>query len=75
MNVRIGITNNSQPIVVNLDASTDREELEKRVHDALNGIASTLRLTDVNGRCLVVSSAHIAYLEFDPQDTSPIGFG
>lgn len=75
MNIRIGITNNSQPIVVNLDINTDREELEKRVHDALNGISSTLRLTDINGRYLVVSSAHIAYFEISPKDASHIGFG
>ena len=75
MELRIGIADNPQPIVVTLPDGTDRDDIKASVGAALSGEAAVLWLTDDKGREIAVASSRLTHVEMGPPGSNPIGFG
>lgn len=75
MNVRIGLTYSSKEIEVELPEDTKRDEVKRRIEEALKS-GDALWLTDRKGREIAVPADKIAYVELgSPSDDRRIGFG
>ena len=75
MDVRIGITQTTKELDIEMPEDTDAETVKADVASALADQA-TLWLTDRQGRQVGVPSEKIAYIEIGrPDDGRRIGFG
>jgi len=50
VDIRIGVTDNPQPIVLQLADDTDRDDLKARIDTAISGGEGVLWLTDDKGK-------------------------
>ena len=75
MDIRIGVTDNPQPIVLQLADDTDRDDLKARIDTAIRGGEGVLWLTDDKGKEVAVPAARLAFVELGPAGSNPIGFG
>ena len=75
MEVRIGIADTPQSVALHLADDTDHEELRAAVEDALRGETPVLRLSDTNGREVMVAASRITHVEIIPSGAHHIGFG
>ena len=75
MDIRIGVTDNPQPIVLQLADDTDRDDLKARIDTAISGGEGVLWLTDDKGKEVAVPAARLAFVELGPSGSNPIGFG
>ena len=75
MEIRIGISDSSQPVAVTLPSGTDHQTVKAAVDDSLRGAAKVLWLTDDQGREVAVASSRITHVEIGPPGSHPIGFG
>lgn len=76
MDVRIGVLHTMKEIDVELAPGTDRDEIRKRIDDALGDDDKVLWLTDRHGKEIAVPSERIAYVELGAAEEKPrIGFG
>ena len=57
MDIRIGVTDNPQPIVLQLADDTDRDDLKARIDTAISGGEGVLWLTDDKGKEVAVPAA------------------
>ncbi len=76
VDVRIGITQSTKELDVELDPATSRESLLEEINRVLATPDGVLWLTDKRGRRVAVPSARVAYVEVgaDAQDRR-VGFG
>jgi hypothetical protein len=75
MDVRIGISESSQVIEVEMDDGSDRDEFKSAVADAI-GKGSMLWVSDKKGKETGISGAKIAFVEVGTNDADRrIGFG
>ena len=75
MDIRIGVTDNPQPIVLQLADDTDRDDLKARIDTAISGGEGVLWLTDDKGKEVAVPAARLAFVELGLAGSNPIGFG
>lgn len=75
MELRIGISDASQPVTVVLPEDADRAELKASIESALRGKTALLWLTDDKGREIAVAATRITHVEIGPVGSKPIGFG
>ena len=75
MDIRIGVTDNPQPIVLQLADDTDRDDLKARIDTAISGGEGVLWLTDDKGKEVAGPAARLAVVELGPAGSNPIGFG
>lgn len=76
MDVRIGVTQVSREINIELADSVDRDALKAQADAALSGAVDTLWLTDKKGREIGVTASKIAYIEIGTTEGERrIGFG
>jgi len=76
VDVRIGVTNATKEIEIELAPDADREKIRKRIDEALADESRILWLTDKTGRDIAVQSSKIAYVELGgPDSERRIGFG
>ena len=76
MDVRIGVQHTMKEIEVELPADADRDAVLADVEAALADDDRVLRLTDKNGRDIMVPSGRIGYVEVSRKDSERrIGFG
>lgn len=76
MDVRIGVLHTPKEILIELDASVDREKLKATIDDALTEETRVLWLTDKKGRDVAVPVSKVAYIEVSSATADrPIGFG
>lgn len=76
MDVRIGVLHTMKEIDVELAPGSDRDEIRKRIDDALADDDGVLWLTDRHGKEIAVPSERIAYVELGAAEEKPrIGFG
>lgn len=72
MEVKIGVQNVAREIV--LDSAQTAEEVAALV-DAAVAAGGTLRLTDTNGRTIVVPTTVLGYVDAGGSDQRRVGFG
>lgn len=76
MDVRIGVLHTPKEILIELDASVDREKLKATIDDALTEESRVLWLTDKKGRDVAIPVSKVAYIEVSSATADrPIGFG
>lgn len=76
MDVRIGVTQVSREISIEMADTADREAIKSQADAALSGAVDVLWLTDRKGRDVGVAAAKIAYVEIGTPDSERrIGFG
>ncbi len=76
MDVRIGVTQATREINIELAEGVDRDEIKAKAEAALAGAVDVLWLTDKKGRDVGVAAAKIAYIEVGSSDSERrIGFG
>ena len=76
MDVRIGVTQVSREINIELADTADRDALKAQADAALSGAVDTLWLTDKKGREIGVTASKIAYIEIGTTEGERrIGFG
>jgi Protein of unknown function (DUF3107) len=76
VDVRIGITQATRELLVELPDDADRDALRDAITAALGGATDTFSLTDRRGREVLVPSAKIAYVEMGTGDSERrMGFG
>lgn len=75
MDIRIGVTDNPQPILLTLADDTDRDALKAQIDAAIAGGEGALWLTDDKGKEVAVPAARLAFVELGPAGSNPIGFG
>ena len=75
MEVRIGLVDTSQSVIVNLDSDIDPKDLKSTIEDALNGKNPVLCLTDSNSREVVIVASKITHVEIVPAGARTVGFG
>jgi len=76
VDVRIGVIHSLKEIEVDLADDIDRDELRKKVDEALGDDSRTLWFTDRSGREVAISGAKVAYVELGrPESERRIGFG
>ena len=77
MDIRIGVTQASREIAIEVDDDVKvRKALKASVESALKGEIDTLWITDKKGRDIAVPAAKIAYVEMGSADADRrIGFG
>ena len=73
MDIRIGVTDNPQPIVLQLADDTDRDDLKARIDTAISGGEGVLWLTDDKGKEVAVPAARLAFVELGQR--AAVGFG
>ena len=75
MDIRIGVTYSPREIDFEMSPDTDRDDLKKRIADALSDDDNVLWVTAHHGRELAVPSSKIAYVELgSPDHDRRIGF-
>lgn len=73
MEVKIGVQHSPRELTV--DTAQSHAEVEKLVHDAMDGkTGGVLSLTDEKGRTLIVPADRIAYVEIAEADARRVGF-
>ncbi len=76
MDVRIGVIQSIKEIELELPNDVDRDEIKKRIDEALSDDDNVLWLTDKNGRDVAVAAGKISYVELgNPEAERRIGFG
>jgi hypothetical protein len=76
VDVRIGVTQVSREISIEMADTVDRDAVKAQAAAALSGAVDVLWLTDRKGREVGVASAKIAYIEVGSSDSERrIGFG
>ena len=76
MDVRIGVIHSLKEIEVELPEEADREDIRKRVDEAVSDESKTLWLTDRFGREVAIPASKVAYVELGRPDAERrIGFG
>ena len=76
MDIRIGVIHSLKEIEVELPEDADRDDIRKRVDEAIGDDARTLWLSDRFGREVAVPASKIAYVELGRPDAERrIGFG
>ena len=77
MDIRIGVTQASREIAVEVDDDVKvRQAIKASVESAMKGEIDTLWITDKKGRDIAVPAAKIAYVEIGSADADRrIGFG
>ena len=76
MDVRIGITQSSKEIEVELADAVDRDELVKEIDSALGSPDGVLWLTDRRGRRIGIPAGKVAYVEIGSStEDRRVGFG
>lgn len=75
MDVRIGITQTTKELDLELDPSQDRDEVLAQIDKALADATGVLWLTDKRGRRVGVPSAKVAYVEIGADEDRRVGFG
>lgn len=77
MDIRIGVTQASREIAVEVDDDAKvRQALKASVESAMKGEIDTLWITDKKGRDIAVPATKIAYVEIGSADADRrIGFG
>ena len=76
MDVRIGVTQVSREINIELADTADRDALKTQADAALSGAVDTLWLTDKKGREIGITASKIAYIEIGTTEGERrIGFG
>jgi hypothetical protein len=76
VDVRIGVIHTAKELEVELPSDADREAIRSSVDKALTDGATTLWLTDRQGREFAIPAAKIAYIELGGADKERrIGFG
>ena len=73
MDITIGVQHLSRELTLESDQTA--EEITAAVQAALSGTATTLELTDVRGRRIVVPSAVLGYVEIGAESKGRVGFG
>lgn len=73
MEITIGVQNLSRELTLESDQTAD--EITAAVQAALAGTATTLELTDVRGRRVVVPSAVLGFVEIGAETKGRVGFG
>lgn len=75
MDVRIGVTYSPRELDIELASDVDRDELRRRVDEALADDDKVLWITDNHGREFAVPSAKVAWVEIgSPEHERRIGF-
>ena len=72
MDVKIGVTDTGRELVVSSTSNPD--EIEVQIAEALKNPLGTLVLVDEKGRRVIVPSARIGYVEIAPSDSRRVGF-
>lgn len=76
MDVRIGVTQSSRDISLEVADDLDRDALKAKIDAALTGAVDVLWLTDKKGRDIAVSASKIAFVELGTAEGERrIGFG
>jgi hypothetical protein len=75
VDVRIGITQATRELLVELPDDADRDALRSAITAALAGGSDTFSLTDRRGREVIVPSSKIAYIEVASDSERRMGFG
>lgn len=76
VDVRIGVTQVSREISIEMSDSSDRDAVKAQAEAALSGAVDVLWLTDRKGREIGVAAAKIAYIEIGTSESERrIGFG
>ena len=76
MDVRIGVTQVSREISIEMADTSDREAIKSQADAALSGAVDVLWLTDRKGREIGIAAAKIAYVEVGTAESERrIGFG
>jgi hypothetical protein len=76
VDVRIGVLHTMKEIEVELPPDAVRDEIRKRIDEALSDESRTLWLKDRHGKDVAVPAARIAYIELgSPDHERRIGFG
>jgi len=76
VDVRIGVTQSSRDISLEVADDLDRDALKAQIEAALTGATDVLWLTDKKGRDVAVSAAKIAFVEVGTAEGERrIGFG
>lgn len=75
MDVRIGVSDHTHELVVQLPDDTNREQVKADIDAAIGGDSLLLWLTDNKGKEVAIVSTKIAFIELSPKGGSPIGFG
>lgn len=71
--ITIGVQNLARELTLESDQTAD--EVAAAVRAALTGQATTLELTDVRGRRVVVPSAVLGFVEIGAETKGRVGFG
>ena len=76
MDVRIGVIYTGKELEVELPDDTNRDEISKKVDDAVAGNTPVLWLTDRKGKTVGVPADRIAYVELGRAASDRrVGFG
>ncbi|UZN02063.1 DUF3107 domain-containing protein [Cellulomonas sp. S1-8] len=73
MEITIGVQNLTRELTLESDQSAD--ELAAAVQAALSGKATTIEVTDVRGRRIIVPTAALGYIEIGAEAKGRVGFG
>ncbi|HEX7165843.1 MAG TPA: DUF3107 domain-containing protein [Acidimicrobiales bacterium] len=73
MEVRIGVTQTTKEIEVELDDG-DSDRVRADVESAVGAEGGVLWLTDKRGRTIGVPAGKIAYIEINPREERRVGF-
>lgn len=75
MDVRIGVTYSPKELDIELAADVDRDDLKRRIEEALADDDGVLWLQDTHGREFAVPTSKVAYVEIgSPDHERRIGF-
>jgi hypothetical protein len=75
VDIRIGVTYSPRELELVLAADVDRDDLKRRVAEAMDGSGGVLWVTDRKGREVGVPADKIAYVEIGSSNESrPMGF-
>ena len=76
MDVRIGVIYTGKELEVELPDDTNRDDISKKIDDAVSGNSPVLWLTDRKGKTVGVPSDRIAYVELGRAASDRrVGFG
>ena len=76
MDVRIGVIYTGKELEVELPDDTNRDDISKKIDDAVAGNSPVLWLTDRKGKTVGVPSDRIAYVELGRAASDRrVGFG
>jgi hypothetical protein len=75
MDVRIGVTQSTKELHLELADDADRDKLIAEIDAAVASDGQMLWLTDRKGRRVGVPAAKVAYVEVGSPEASRVGFG